>query len=485
MGKDYKYKVLCKVIRAGVHCGAIVSENNQYVTYLNTEQIRILSDKGLINANAVRRGAMVLIKYADVPEIDYNKITIQLEALTGILSKRNGNAERAKKYISKCKLIGLDIKIDVISDTDITLVSVPDGTGTFEIPDFITRYALKVSNSGNANTVISPFTGTHYNKVVINCRLHTLEELFSGIESDRLEVVINNNATIFNMDACFNNALFLKEIHFIGINTSKVTSMAHTFSGCKSLQNINLEVFDTRRVEDTTMMFCNCDSLKYLDISTFNLSNNIKAPYMFGGCKSLERLNVGDKFLCSRLEDASSMFRGCISLSDIDLSNQKMKNIVYTCGMFDGCSLLESVDLSSSKFNDLEDAHCMFMNCIHLKDVDFGDNSFESLKEAYDMFKNCHELSRLNISSIESPDLEDASGMFFRCKSLRNVDMSKMRDCSLLQSDEMFYDCSLLDCVNLGKLDIGEDCDTDSMFYNTTIITLIASDRVANIYRNG
>lgn len=48
------------------------------------------------------------------------------------------NKQKAEIYLMKCKAIGFNIKIDIINENEVQLGKIPNGTGRFIIPEFIT-----------------------------------------------------------------------------------------------------------------------------------------------------------------------------------------------------------------------------------------------------------------------------------------------------------------------------------------------------------
>ena len=62
-----------------------------------------------------------------------------------------------------------------------------------------------------------------------------------------------------------------------------------------------------------------------------------------------------------------SMFSGCSSLTNIDLSNINTNNVTNMWGMFDSCSSLTNIDLSNFNINKVTDMRCMFFGCSKLK----------------------------------------------------------------------------------------------------------------------
>ncbi len=62
---------------------------------------------------------------------------------------------------------------------------------------------------------------------------------------------------------------------------------------------------------------------------------------MFRGCSSLSNLNLSN-FNTQNVTNMSYMFYECSSLSNLDLSNFKTQNVTDMSEMFNGCSSLKN-----------------------------------------------------------------------------------------------------------------------------------------------
>ena len=61
--------------------------------------------------------------------------------------------------------------------------------------------------------------------------------------------------------------------------------------------------------------------------------------FMFRGCSSLTNINLSN-FNTNNVTNMSCMFRGCSSLANINLSNFNTNNVTAMWSMFDGCKNL-------------------------------------------------------------------------------------------------------------------------------------------------
>ena len=86
-------------------------------------------------------------------------------------------------------------------------------------------------------------------------------------------------------------------------------------SSIKGLENLN-----TSAVTDMGSMFAGCSSLTELNLSNFNTSAVTDMSLMFYECSSLTELNLSS-FNTSAVTDMSLMFNKCYSLKELNLSS--------------------------------------------------------------------------------------------------------------------------------------------------------------------
>ena len=124
-------------------------------------------------------------------------------------------------------------------------------------------------------------------------------------------------------------------------------------------------VLDTSSVETMESMFSGCWSLQELDLSSFDTSSVTDMSNMFGYCESLSRIDLSS-FDTSKVESMFNMFSDCEALTRLDLSSFDTSSVTDFSWMFDGCARLESLDISS--FDVRSDARftSMFEACAAL-----------------------------------------------------------------------------------------------------------------------
>ena len=109
-----------------------------------------------------------------------------------------------------------------------------------------------------------------------------------------------------------------------------------------------LENLNTENVTSMQSMFEGCQSLTELDLSTFNTTNVTSTNCMFQSCSNLETLNIA-LFNIGKMEDMRYMFSGCSKLKTIYCNSDWSTSGAQSSYMFSGCSALEGGQ--GTKFN--------------------------------------------------------------------------------------------------------------------------------------
>lgn len=136
------------------------------------------------------------------------------------------------------------------------------------------------------------------------------------------------------------------QIRFNGVDTSNVTTMKDMFFGCKQLTTLYLGNINTVNVTTMSGMFNQCEALVELDIRNMNTSSVTNMSDMFKSCDKLQTLVFDGSFVTTNVVKMKSMFYGCISLKNLNLSHFNTINVTDMRYMFSGCTSLEILNLS-------------------------------------------------------------------------------------------------------------------------------------------
>lgn len=189
------------------------------------------------------------------------------------------------------------------------------------------------------------------------------------------------------------------------------------FYGCSSLR----EVLNTSQLEGIgSDVFRGCSSLTKVDLSSCTYIGN----YAFYICSNL--VSVGNLKNCTTIE--CDAFHGCTKLQDVgDLSNCKS----IGGWAFQSCSNLKN--LSGLKLTSIPVS--AFSGCSSLESIDLS----ECTSIGNEAFSSCSKLANVDIKNCVSI----GSYAFFSCSSLTEVDLSS---CKILESN-IFCGCSKLSNV--------------------------------------
>ena len=131
----------------------------------------------------------------------------------------------------------------------------------------------------------------------------------------------------------------------------------------------------------------------------------------------IENLNTGE------VKNFAGMFKGCSSLTSLDLSSfttiEEIQNIDMH-EMFSGCRSLTSVDLSNFNSENVQYMSKMFSNCTLLKTVDLTNFSNTSTMDMAQVFYGCLSLTTIYCNyDWNKPNVMSAEYIFFGCDNLR------------------------------------------------------------------
>lgn len=130
--------------------------------------------------------------------------------------------------------------------------------------------------------------------------------------------------------------------------------MYQMFEGCKALETLDLKSWDVYNFQTCEKMFLNCSALKSInfDGGTWRvIPGDAQYHNAFDGCTSLVTLKPS--FMTGYLR-TPSIFKGCASLKELDLSSigsaenvtYKLSNLKDKANIFEGCNELAAVTLN-------------------------------------------------------------------------------------------------------------------------------------------
>ena len=212
--------------------------------------------------------------------------------------------------------------------------------------------------------------------------------------------------------------------------------------------SISKEFEDTSNILIADSLYEGCD-IKQLDIPVETFNHVITATNMFKSCLNLKRVYVSNT--CFRnARSINGMFASCSNLETFEAQKDAFSLSPALFNMFRDCPKLTSVKFIQGYTNGVEqcvmtvtNANGMFYGDSSLQDVVM--NPLPFLCSAYAMFGNCSSLSEFK--PTELPSLTNGAYMFYNCSSLSEFKPTELP--SLTNGAYMFYNCSSLSELNL------------------------------------
>lgn len=230
-----------------------------------------------------------------------------------------------------------------------------------------------------------------------------------------------NTSEVENMGSMFSKCTSLETLDLSSFNTEKVTNMLAMFEGSMSLRTIKLpKGFIGSNVTNLNATFRGCASLTELDLSGSNAEKVKDMGGMFYGCVALSNLNLSG-FKTGSVTDMPYLLSSCQSLESLDLSGFNTENVTSMESMFSQCSSLRSLDLSSFNTSKVIDMHLMFFKCTNLESIDLSSFDTENLQRMAHMFSSCTKLAMLDLSSFATPNMTSMLSAFQYCKNLKAI----------------------------------------------------------------
>lgn len=163
----------------------------------------------------------------------------------------------------------------------------------------------------------------------------------------------------YNFDYMFYGCSNLKKIS-LNMSFYNARTMSHMFQDCTSLKELDVNFNTGPYLSDTTSMFEGCTSLERLHV---NIGSSVSyLSFMFCHCYNLKSLQFD--FIGNNTKEMGSLFNGCKSLEELDLSKLSIGSGTSTGNMFNNCDSLrvlytpkaiytsESVKLESPMYDE-------------------------------------------------------------------------------------------------------------------------------------
>ena len=179
-------------------------------------------------------------------------------------------------------------------------------------------------------------------------------------------------------------------------------------------------------------------------IENLNTENVTSMKYMFRGCSSLTSLDV-THFNTGNVTSMFKMFSNCFQLTELDVTHFNTANVEDMSNMFYSCSSLTSLDVTHFNTANVENMSNMFYCCFSLTSLDVTHFNTENVTSMSNMFYCCSSLTSLDVTNFNTANVTNMSYMFFGCNKLKEIYVSdKFVTDAVTKSQDMFSGCDSL-----------------------------------------
>ncbi len=176
-------------------------------------------------------------------------------------------------------------------------------------------------------------------------------------------------------------------------------------------------------------------------------------PVWLEAGRIIERVVFDESFAnCTTITSTISWFHGFSNLTTIiGLDNLNTSNVTSFANMFKGCSSLTSLDLSGFNTSKATDMEQMFEYCSSLTNLDLSNFNTENVTKMDDMFNRCSSMVSLDLSSFNTANVSDMGYMFAHCTSLKTLDLSSFNTANVINMEGMFHEDLSLTTIYVGE----------------------------------
>ena len=315
---------------------------------------------------------------------------------------------------------------------------------------------------------------------VIDIRVNNTKGIYclSNCYTKRISI---ENCPDFTFYAAFGNNTNLVDLKFKNVKREVGSQSAGVFQGCRMLKKIDLRetnFFDTSTLQS---MFAYCNSLEeILYDKEIPKATVTEASGLFQDCYMLKK--IPDFILnmdCSSIAyNMGSVFSGCWSLEELDLSNWNLnpQKVTYLDYWFSQCfnltkivlpkywadnvkltgtlsfnqlwSLKEIVNYENLDISNLTNCQAMFSGCFSLKELDLS--NWEINGRCDSLFQQTYSLQKLKLGTINIPEnYPTIESMFNGCRNLKEIDLSGLNCDYPVRATNLFSECYKLKKITL------------------------------------
>ena len=300
----------------------------------------------------------------------------------------------------------------------------------------------KVTNMSSMFSSCSSLTSldvTYFN----TAKVTNMYRMFKSCGLTSLDLSNFNTAKVTNMELMFSGCSNLKTIYasdkFI---TAAVTKSENMFSYCGSLSGdidwsdkatdktyakidggyFRDKAYANRpwvKYADGTLTF-RCGYKKILGENEYELNSGEEKPAWETNKKNISQVVFEASFANARPTSCYAWFQNFIKLKQIEgIENLNTENVTNMKFMFKGCSSLTSLDVTHFNTGNVTSMSGMFDGCSGLISLDVTNFNTANVTDMSKMFFCCYKLKKIYVSDkFVTDDVISSEYMFMRCLSL-------------------------------------------------------------------
>ncbi len=248
------------------------------------------------------------------------------------------------------------------------------------------------------------------------------------------------------------------------------------FQDCINLTDVvGLEYLNLSEATSINSLFKGCSSLTSLDMSVLDVSHVEDMGGVFNGCSALTSLNVSG-WDTGSVTNMEALFMDCSSLTSLDVSHFDTSNTMIFNNMFMNCYNLQTIDVSHFDTSNADDLQYMFAACSSLKHVDVSGFNTSLVYSMESMFNGCISLEEIDVSGFDNHACTEMTAMFAGCRKIKELDLSNLGCYSYgdgmqaVHANYLFYNCSALERIYVSEEWINQYSDLDNNLRGTMFV---------------
>ena len=353
------------------------------------------------------------------------------------------NVTNMRNMFSGCSsLTSLDVThFNTAKVTDMSyMFSSCSSLTSLDVTYFNTAKVTNMSSMFSSCSSLTSLDVTYFN----TAKVTNMYRMFKSCGLTSLDLSNFNTAKVTNMELMFSGCSNLKTIYASDkfITAAAVTKSENMFSYCGSLSGdidwsdkatdktyakidggyFRDKAYANRpwvKYADGTLTF-RCGYKKILGENEYELNSGEEKPAWETNKKNISQVVFEASFANARPTSCYAWFQNFIKLKQIEgIENLNTENVTNMKFMFKGCSSLTSLDVTHFNTGNVTSMSGMFDGCSGLISLDVTNFNTANVTDMSKMFFCCYKLKKIYVSDkFVTDDVISSEYMFMRCLSL-------------------------------------------------------------------